>query len=117
MSNHAHEGDDIPEPPLRAILFGSQFVALDDAEHMGFSASGPNCIQTSGTWRMVYWIRLCCGLGCVIGLPYAFLAASVTQMALRLLQSGFDPERQMIMFRANQKIGSTTIAAASQRES
>ena len=78
------EGDDFDERPLRLFLFGSQFVAVDDAEAMGFSASGPNCIQT---------------------------------MALRLLQSGFDPERQMIMYRANQRIGSTTIAAASQRES
>jgi hypothetical protein len=77
------EGDDIPERPLRVILFGSQFVAVDESEAMGFSASGPNCVQT---------------------------------MALRLLQSGFDPERQMILFRANQRIGATTIAAASQRE-
>jgi hypothetical protein len=78
------EGDDVPdERPLRVLLFGSQFVAVDDAEAMGFSASGPNCVQT---------------------------------MALRLLQSGFDPERPLILFRANQRIGSTTIAAASQRE-
>jgi hypothetical protein len=52
-------GDDFDERPLRVILFGSQFAALDDAEAMGFSASGPNCVQT---------------------------------MALRLLQSGFDPD-------------------------
>ena len=78
------EGDDIlDERPLRVILFGSQFAALDDAAAMGFSASGPHCVRT---------------------------------MALRLLQSGFDPERELILFRANQRIGSTTIAAASQRE-
>ena len=32
--------------PLRVILFGQQFCALDDAELMGISASGPNCLQT-----------------------------------------------------------------------
>lgn len=42
------EGDDIEpdERPLRAILFGTDFVALDDAEAMGISASGPNCLKT-----------------------------------------------------------------------
>jgi hypothetical protein len=72
------------ERPLRVILFGSQFVALDDAEAMGLSASGPNCIRT---------------------------------MALRLLQSGFNPERPLILFRANQNIGRTTIGKAAQQES
>jgi hypothetical protein len=37
-------------------------------------------------------------------------------LAKRLLQAGFDPERQMLLFRANRRVGSTTIAAASQRE-
>ena len=79
------EGDDIlDERPLRVILFGSQFAALDDAEAMGFSASGPHCVRT---------------------------------MALRLLQSGFDPQRQMILFRANQNIGRTTVGKAAQQES
>jgi hypothetical protein len=41
----------------------------------------------------------------------------VRTLALQLLQSGLDPDRRMIMYRANQRIGSTTIAAASQRES
>jgi hypothetical protein len=77
------EGDDFNERPLRVILFGSQFAALDDAEAMGFSASGPRCLQT---------------------------------MALRLLQSGFDPGRPLILFRANQNIGRTTVAAAAQQE-
>jgi hypothetical protein len=41
------EGDDFcDESPLRAILFGSDFVALDDSEAMGISASGPNCVRT-----------------------------------------------------------------------
>jgi len=41
------EGDDIlDERPLRVILFGSQFAALDDAAAMGFSASGPHCVRT-----------------------------------------------------------------------
>jgi hypothetical protein len=65
-------------------LFGSQFVAVDDAEAMGFSASGPNCLQT---------------------------------MAKRLLQSGFDPQRPLILFRANQNIGRTTVGKAAQQES
>jgi hypothetical protein len=37
-------------------------------------------------------------------------------LAARLLQAGFDSERKMILFRAGERIGSTTIAAASQRE-
>jgi hypothetical protein len=76
------EGDDFDERPLRIVLFGSQFCAVDDASIMA-SASGPNCLQT---------------------------------MALRLLQSGFDPDRPLILFRANQNIGRTTIAAAAQQE-
>ena len=40
-----HKGDDETRP-LRVILFGQQFCALDDAELMGISASGPNCLQT-----------------------------------------------------------------------
>jgi hypothetical protein len=71
------------ERPLRVILFGGQFAALDDAEAMGLSASGPNCVQT---------------------------------MALRLLRSGFDPERPLILFRANQNIGRTTIGKLHNRK-
>jgi hypothetical protein len=33
---------DLDERPLRVILFGSQFAAVDDAEAMGLSASGPS---------------------------------------------------------------------------
>jgi len=47
------EGDDVDdlpevfsERPLRAIQFGSDFITLDDAEAMGISASGPNCLKT-----------------------------------------------------------------------
>lgn len=40
----------------------------------------------------------------------------IQTLALQLLRSGFDPERQMVMYRANERIGATTIAAASQRE-
>ena len=46
MTNAALEGDDIPdERPLRAILFGGNFVALDDSEAFGISASGPSCVR------------------------------------------------------------------------
>jgi hypothetical protein len=83
MSNHAHEGDDIPdEAPLRAILFGSQFVAIDNPEIMA-SASGPRCLQT---------------------------------LALRLLRAGFDSDRPLILYRANQNIGRTTVGKAAQQE-
>ena len=41
----AHKGDDETRP-LRVILFGQQFCALDDAELMGISASGPACLAT-----------------------------------------------------------------------
>ena len=41
------EGGDIPgDRPLRVICFGSNFATLDDREAMGFTASGPNCVQT-----------------------------------------------------------------------
>jgi hypothetical protein len=33
-------------PPLRAILFGKNFIALDDPSAMGMSAQGPGCLQT-----------------------------------------------------------------------
>jgi hypothetical protein len=83
MSNHAHEGDDIPdEAPLRVNLFGEQFVAVDNPEIMA-SASGPRCLET---------------------------------LSLRLLRAGFDSGRKMTLFRAGERIGSTTIAAASQSE-
>ena len=41
----AHEVDEETRP-LRIILFGSQFAAVDDSEAMGFSASGPSCLAT-----------------------------------------------------------------------
>jgi hypothetical protein len=37
-------------------------------------------------------------------------------MALRLLQAGIDPDRRMILFRANQPIGRTTVGQAAQQE-
>jgi hypothetical protein len=83
LPNAQLEGDDIPdEAPLRTILFGSQFVAVDNPEVMA-SASGPQCLQT---------------------------------MAKRLLQAGIDSEREMILFRANQPIGRTTVGQAAQTQ-
>ena len=83
MSNHAHEGDDLPdEAPIRAILFGSQFVAIDNPEIMA-SASGTGCLQT---------------------------------LARRLLHSGFNPDRELNLYRANQNIGRTTVGKAAQQE-
>jgi len=70
---------DVDHRPLRVILFGSQFAAVDDPEAMGLSASGHNAVQT---------------------------------LASRLLHAGYDPERPLILFRANQCIGKTTIAEA-----
>ena len=44
--NSQIEADDVPdERPLRVILFGGNFAALDDAELMGISASGPGCLR------------------------------------------------------------------------
>jgi len=37
------EGDD---SPLRVILFGSQFAAVDDGETLSLSASGPRALQS-----------------------------------------------------------------------
>jgi hypothetical protein len=84
LPNAQLEGDDIPDKrPLRVILFGGQFVALDDSEFVGLSASGPRCLET---------------------------------LASRLLASGFDPDRQMILSRANQNIGRTTVGKAAQQQ-
>jgi hypothetical protein len=85
MPDHAPvaEGDDFAERPLQVILFGGQFAALDDAEAMGLSASGPRCLQP---------------------------------MALRLLRAGFDPDRPLILYRANQNIGRTTVGKAAQQQ-
>ena len=77
------EGADFDEyyRPLRVILFGSQFAAVDDAGAMGISATGHN---------------------------------PVTTLAQKLLQMGFDPDRPMILYRANQRIGATTVGEAAQ---
>jgi len=48
------EGDDIDDPrpfafserPIRVICYGDQFVATDDAETLGLSATGPDAIAT-----------------------------------------------------------------------
>ena len=74
------EGDDLESRPLRALLFGTQFVSIaDDGDGNGFCASGINCVQT---------------------------------LASRLLAAGFDADRPLFLFRANQPVGRTTIAQA-----
>jgi hypothetical protein len=44
------EGDDLPfafsERPIRVILYGGQFVSIDDGETIGLSASGPDALAT-----------------------------------------------------------------------
>jgi hypothetical protein len=67
------------ERPIRVILFGGQFAACDDAEALGISASGPNCVKT---------------------------------LAESLLRSGYDGLRPLIIFRAGQCIGKTSIENA-----
>jgi hypothetical protein len=40
----------------------------------------------------------------------------VQTLALQLLRSGFGPERQMVMYRANERVGATTISAVAQQQ-
>jgi hypothetical protein len=37
-------------------------------------------------------------------------------LASRLLQSGFDPDRKLILWRGNERVGSTTISIAAQQQ-
>jgi hypothetical protein len=40
----------------------------------------------------------------------------IRAVAERLLQAGYGPDRRLELWRGNERVGSTTIAAASQRE-
>jgi hypothetical protein len=67
------------EQPIKVVLYGQSFCAVEDSELYGFSVSGANCIKT---------------------------------LASRLLAAGLNPDQQIVLYRAGERCGRTTLAAA-----